>query len=97
MYSLQSLHKINAEAAQKPRHEDELSRHCSYHVSVARSGNRTIILHSAKQRSTAAIENQLACRKFLCDVQATNSVEKRDALIEGYFSAAPRGKQRLKN
>jgi len=89
MYALNTIIAINAKAASAPKHETETTRHCSYCQS--RAG---IVLHSAKQRSTAFIEGA-AAKRFLAGWLSTNSATKRDALVESYFSAAPTGKQRL--
>ena len=93
MYSLNTIHKINAERCKAPSAESTHDRHCSYCVSV-NNGKRGIVLHSAKNRSTAYIEGAAATR-FLVEIQSTNAFEKRDSIIERYFSAVPTGKQRV--
>lgn len=90
MYSLTTLHKINAKAAAKPKHENEWSRHCSFHQSKP-----GIVLHSAKLRSTAFLEAGPKAKRFLVEIQSTNSQVKKDSIIESYFSTVPTGKQKL--
>lgn len=91
MYSLNTLHKVNAEACKAPARESETTRHCSYNVTVL-NGKRNVILHSALRRSTACLEGRRATI-FLTNVQGLNSAEARDAVIESYFSSIPTGKQ----
>ena len=58
MYSLNTLQKLNAERCKAPARESETTRHCSYCVSIGRSGKKPIkqvVLHSAKHRNTALI------------------------------------------
>ena len=87
MYSLTTLRKINAEAAKAPRHETDATRRCSYKRS--RAG---IVLHSARQRSTAFIEGRRA-DLFEAAWLGTNSAEKRDQIVESYFRSVATGKQ----
>ena len=89
MYSLHTLAKINARAATAPRAETETTRHCSFCAS--RQG---IVLHSARQRSTAFISGA-AGKRFLAGWLSTNSATKRDALVEAYFNSASTGKRKV--
>lgn len=88
MYSLNTIRHINAPKA-VPAKEDAFSRHCSYHASP-----KGVVLHSAKHRSTGFIEGAQA-KRFLADVQSTNSQTKKDAIVESYFGSVPTGKQRI--
>ena len=97
MYGLNTIRKINAERCARPSPESETTRHCSHAVSTRQVGNREIrqvVLHSARQRSTALIEGATAAR-FLVEYQSTNSLTSQDAIIEKYFSGVPTGKQAL--
>jgi len=90
MYCLAVIHKINADAAKAPKRETDQSRRCSYHRS-----SRGIVLHSARNRSTAFIEGKRRCDRFEVEWSATNSADKRDALVESYFNTLPTGKQKI--
>ena len=97
MYSLSVIKSINARAAAAPKAEATFDRHCSFATSFKTVGNREVrqvVLHSAKHRSTGYIEGAAALR-FLVEIQSTNAFEKRDSIIERYFSAVPHGKQKL--
>ncbi len=78
MYSLEIIRAINARPP--VRTETETTRHCSF------SGNaeRGIVLHSARQRSTAFLSDFQA-RMFLLEWRHTAPGAKRDELIEAYF------------
>lgn len=89
MYSLNTLAKINARAATAPRAETETTRHCSYCAS--RAG---VVLHSARQRSTAFISGAQA-RKFQAGWLSTNSTTVRDGLVESFFNSASTGKRKV--
>ena len=90
MYSLNTLHRINAQAAAEPKAETFATRHCSF----CQQDDGAVVIHSAKQRSTGYL-NPEAGRRFLAAWRGTNSGEQRDALVERYFSAIPTGKQQL--
>ena len=89
MYALHTITKINADAAKAPKHETETTRHCSYCAS--RAG---VVLHSARQRSTAFISGAQA-RKFQAGWLATNSTTVRDGLVESFFNSASTGKRKV--
>jgi hypothetical protein len=77
MHSLPEIIAMNS----KPRRgEDAFSRHCSY------SGDTEagVVLHSAKQRSTAFLSPDKA-KRFLAAWFGTNSEVVRDNLVESYF------------
>lgn len=90
MYSLNTLHRINAKAASAPARETETSRNCSY----CEQPDGAVVLHSARQRSTAYIGPE-AGKRFLAAWFGTNSQEKKNSLVESYFNSAPTGKQEL--
>jgi len=80
MYSLEQIKKLNAVAATAPAPENELSRHCSF----VRS-SQGIVLHSAKLRSTCFLDGNEAA-KFLRMAARNRTPERRDKLIESYFT-----------
>ena len=82
MHDLATLKVINQLAVEryKTATETETTRHCSY----ARGPAGGVVLHSAKQRSTAFLTATKA-RDFLVSWFATNSATKRDRLVESYF------------
>ena len=93
MYCIATLKNINAIAAKKPPAENAFSRQSSWLESTS-GGKKGIVLHSASQRSTGWIEGA-AARNFKLEILSTNSSAKRNSIIENYFSAVPRGKQRV--
>ena len=80
MYSLEQIKKLNAAAATAPAPENELSRRCSF----VRS-SQGIVLHSAKLRSTCFLDGNEAA-KFLRMAARNRTPERRDKLIESYFT-----------
>jgi len=93
MHSLAGIHKINNEAVAKAKAlregklgESETARHCSYAGDV----DSGIVLHSAKNRSTAFVAKGAKSRAFLATWFGTNSAQKRDELVESYFAHSPR-------
>jgi hypothetical protein len=90
MYSLHTIHAINAKAATAPKAETDVTRHCSFHAS--RGG---VVLHSARTRSTGFLSSGTAATTFLAEWHATNSAVKRDAVVESYFRTIPTGKQKV--
>ena len=80
MYSLEQINKLNAAAVAAKPVESETSRHCSF----VRS-SQGVVLHSAKQRSTAFLDGNEAA-KFLRMAARNRSPERRDKLIESYFT-----------
>lgn len=94
MYCLSVIRKINAEAATKPRHETETTRHCSFHKQTRGANKGCIVLHSAKLRSTGWLEREQA-RRFEAEYYSTNSITKRDQIIESWFRVQPTGKRRI--
>lgn len=80
MYSLEEIKFINAAAAKSTVAENELSRHCSF----VRS-SQGIVLHSAKLRSTCFLDGNEAA-KFLRMAARNRTPERRDKLIESYFT-----------
>lgn len=81
MYSLETIKKLNAEAAVRAASETETTRHCSY---VKSAGG--VVLHSAKRRSTLFLDGLIAAR-FLRMAARNRTPGRRDALIESYFTA----------
>ena len=99
MYSLNTLRKINARAAEAPRGEDTFSRHCSHCVNVKTDPepgvvSRSVVIHSAKHRNTAYLEGKRA-ENLLVALQASNSVVEHDRLIEEAYNGVPVGKQQV--
>lgn len=80
MYSLDTIKKLNAEAATRAAAETETTRHCSYVKSL-----QGVVLHSAKQRSTCFLDGNEAAR-FLRMAARNRTPVRRDALIESYFT-----------
>ena len=80
MYSLETIKKLNAEAAVRAAAETETTRHCSF----VRS-SQGVVLHSAKLRSTAFLDGNEAAR-FLRLAARNRTPGRRDALIESYFT-----------
>lgn len=80
MYSLETIQKLNAEAAVRAATETETTRHCSY----VRS-SQGVVLHSAKLRSTCFLDGNDAA-KFLRMAARNRTPDRRDALIESYFT-----------
>ena len=91
MYSLSVIQSINAKAAKAPKRETAANRQCSYCRSKA-----GIVLHSASLRSTAFLEGKVACDKFEAEWFSTNSVHKRNAIVESYFRSVPTGKRKVR-
>lgn len=89
MYDINTLKGLNearfkqlqASGLKNPVAETETNRRCSFHQSKA-----GIVLHSAKRRSTAFIGGVKNVKKFLLAYWGTNSLDKRDQVIEGYFA-----------
>lgn len=81
MYSIEQIKKMNAAAATTPAPENETTRHCSF----VRS-SQGIVLHSAKLRSTVFIDGNEAA-KFLRMAARNRTPERRDKLIESYFTS----------
>ena len=79
MYSLEQIKKMNA-ASITPV-ETETTRHCSF----VRS-SQGIVLHSAKLRSTCFLDGNEAA-KFLRMAARNRTPERRDKLIESYFTS----------
>lgn len=92
MYSLNTIHRINAQAASAPARETETTRRCSY----CEQPDGAVILHSARQRSTAYLNPEQG-KRFLAEWLSTNSQEKKDFLVETYFNTVPVGKQQIVN
>lgn len=61
--------------------ENETNRRSSFVES--RGG---IVIHSAKRRSTAFIGGARNVKNFLAKIWGTNSLDRRDEIIEGYFA-----------
>jgi hypothetical protein len=88
MHSIEGIRSLNRKAAARAKRvaaESETSRHCSYSGDVENG----VVLHSAKQRSTAFIEGGKA-RVFLAAWLGTNSAEAHNKLVESYFAHSPR-------
>lgn len=81
MYSLETIKKLNAEAATRAAAETETTRHCSFVRSA-----QGVVLHSAKQRSTLFIDGLIAAR-FLRMSARNRMPAARDRLIESYFTS----------
>ncbi len=79
MYSIETIKKLNAEAATRAAAETETTRHCSYVKS-----SQGVVLHSAKLRSTCFLDGNEAA-KFLRLSARNRTPARRDALIESYF------------
>ena len=83
MHSLETLHVLNARAARRSAQqaaETETSRHCSFV-----HNSRGLVLHSAKRRGIVFLEGVEAA-KFLRLAAKNRRPEKRDVLIESYFT-----------
>lgn len=88
MYSLEVIVSTNAKAARRP--EDPWSRACSF--AASRGG---VVIHSARRRSTAFIEDPVEARKFLRQARPLQKkafrrhdspeAAKLNQLIESYF------------
>jgi hypothetical protein len=89
MYSLNTIRQINASAASRPR-ETETTRLCSF----IEQRDGSVILHSAKQRSTGWLSPKQA-KAFHLEWRSTNSTDKRNQIIESYFASVPVGKQKI--
>jgi len=82
MYSLNVIKKLNRKDPVTP--ESETSRHCSY--THKKGENECVVLHSAKRRSTLALQGRANVKEFLLKVLSTNSVDRVDTFIESYFA-----------
>lgn len=82
MYSLNTISKLNDRAAARPATPQV--RNCSF----TGTSTRGIVLHSAKRQSTALL-TPFKAKTFLAGWKGTNSVEKRNELVETYFNSAP--------
>ena len=80
MYPLETIQKMNEQAATAPAAETETTRHCSF----VRS-SQGVVLHSAKQRSTVFLSGNDAA-KFLRMAARNRTPLRRDKLIESYFT-----------
>lgn len=81
MYSIETIKKLNSEAATRAAAETETTRHCSFVRSA-----QGVVLHSAKLRSTCFLDGNEAA-KFLRMAARHRSGLRRDTLIESYFTS----------
>ena len=89
MHSIEGIRRINAKAVaryRKGQAETETSRHSSYTTTA----EGDLILHSAKQRSTAFVSGKSKVKQFMAKWLGTNSATAHDALVESYFEHSPR-------